>query len=62
MNLISITWNTNRGTETKISYSANWMSLTNLEKADNLKDAIEMLNERYNTIVAKGLSNGGIKS
>lgn len=53
---IATTWNPNRGTdETKTTYSHDWHNLTNLEKADHLKDVIFELTKLYDEIVAKGV-------
>ena len=44
---ITITWNPNRGEETKLNYSSEFFELDWLSKVDMLKDAIGDLTVMY---------------
>ena len=57
---ITITWDPSLPGETKITYSKGWEALTQIEKADNLKDSLGVLTEKYNTTIDKGLICGAL--
>lgn len=53
---ITTTWNPESNTsETKTTYSQDWNGLSNLEKADHLKDVIDELTDVYNAILEDGI-------
>jgi hypothetical protein len=49
---ITITWSPDVGeSETKITYSEAWESMPSLTRLDNLKDALEELEIKYNHVL-----------
>jgi len=55
---ITITWNPENEEETTVTYSEGWNGLLPIEQADNLKDAIANLTEKYNERISKGFAHG----
>lgn len=52
---ITIDWQPNAYTETVIKFTGSYLKLSQLEKADMLKDAIYLLTKRYNNVLKKGI-------
>lgn len=52
---ITIDWQPDTNTETVIKFTGSYLKLSQLEKADMLKDAIYLLTKRYNNVLKKGI-------
>jgi len=52
---ITIKWEPDTEEETVIKYTKQYEALSNLEKADMLKDAVYALNREYRNVLKKGI-------